>query len=232
VIPDLTALAILLGLVPGWVFLTLQSKQSPRGTQSLLMEAVGLVAVGILTTGVAVLMWVWAGNLDLPWLLSASGWARGGSVYLLTHLSQVALTIALAVAFSCLLAFGLAKLFYRGKGMHNPDGIVWWGAFREGVRYGEQPFVGVMMDDGVLIEGLLTGFTTDDKDSTGRDLALARPINVTWPGGNSIRQNIDRILIPERIMRYVTIIYVNPGADVSPTKPAVAPPTWRKNSGL
>lgn len=204
-IPDATALVILLGLVPGWVFWSLRSRHVPRGSRSTLSEVLELLAVGVLTTGVALFGWVLVDGLRLRWLLSASGWASGGGTYITRHLLQAAYTAALVMACACAAALGLSKLVHRGKGTHDPDGIVWWNAFQDNAA-GQWPYVGVMLDNGVLVEGLLTGFTTDNTAGTGRDLSLKAPIRVTPDGASAgIRQQVDRIVIPERVTRFVTV---------------------------
>ncbi len=112
------------------------------------------------------------------------------------------------MAFACALACGLSKLGPQVEGRHDPDGIVWWNAFHDHSA-GLKPYVGVMMTDGILIEGRLTGFTTDDAAGTGRDLALASPIRITPKGTNApIKQRMDRIIIPERLTCYITVHYL------------------------
>lgn len=208
-IPDTTALLVLLGLVPGWVFWSLGARHHPRGSRSTLSEVLELVAVGVLTTGVALLVWVLVDGLRVQSLLSASGWATGGEPYLTRHIPQAAFTAFLVMVCASGAAFGLSKSVHRGPRIHDPGGVVWWNAIQDHA-VGQQAYVGVMLDDGMLVEGLITGFTTDDTAGTGRDLALAAPIRVT-PGGaaTSVRQQVDRILIPERLTRWVTVRYVD-----------------------
>lgn len=216
VVPDLTALLILLGLVPGWVFWSRRARRTPRGARSSLSEVLELVAVGVLTTGVALVGWVLCDGLRLPWLLSATGWAVGGEPYLGHHVEQAVTTAAIVMAVASFAAYMLSKVGPKVEGSHDPDGIVWWNAF-QGHATGLIPYVGVMMEGGVLIEGRLTGFTTDSGDGTGRDLALASPIRVTPQGKVSVKQEIDRIIIPERLACYITVRYLpDPTAQTPP----------------
>lgn len=185
------------------------SKHHPRGSRSALTEVLELVAVGLLTTGVVLLGWVLVDGRHATWVLSASGWAGGGESYLRRHLTQAAFTTVLIMACASGAAFGLSKLVHRGKMTHDPGGVVWWNAFQNHPA-GQHAYVGVMLDDGMLVEGLLTGFTTDDTAGTGRDLALAAPLRITPKGAAApVRQQVDRIVIPERVTRCVTVRYID-----------------------
>lgn len=229
-IPDLTALLVLLGLVPGWVFWSQRARRTPRGSRSPLSEVLELVAVGVLTTGVALVAWVLCDGLHWSWLLSATGWADGGWSYLSRHVVQAVTTAAIVMVLSSVAALLLSKLGPKVEGSNDPDGIVWWNVFHDHAD-GLKPYVGVMMEDGLLIEGRLSRFTTDNAAGTGRDLALASPIKITPQGKTvSIKQVTERVIIPERLIRYINVLYLpDPNAQTLPPTEAVAGPVGAAN---
>jgi hypothetical protein len=213
VIPDTSALVILLGLVPGWIFWTLRSRYRPRGSRTNLAEVLELVAVSALTTGAAIAIWVLTDGLRIPGVLSPSDWARSGDSYLVDHLVSAVVTLALIVVLACALSLLLHKAIHRGKGEHDAEEFVWWKAFTDRPK-GTFPYVGLMLDDGVFIEGFLRAFTTEGSES-GREIALAAPIRVAAKDGAPVKQTVDGVVVPEQVIRYVTVLHTNPPSVVT-----------------
>lgn len=97
------------------------------------------------------------------------------------------------------IAGGLAWLARNGvPDEFHPAGAVWSRALAEQPD-GTYPWVGVRLQDGTIVEGVLK---TIDLSSSGddRDLALAAPIRVT-PSGSGLAQRhppLDRVVIPAR----------------------------------
>jgi hypothetical protein len=206
----------LLALVPAWVYLTQRRRHVPSGSRTTLSELLELVSVAAVTTGVAALLVTVASAANFPGTLSLTRWARDGDPYLAAHPLRAALNLSGVLALAAAAAYGLCRLKYRESPEHDQDGDVWWKAFDKRPK-GTWHYVGVMLDDGNLIEGLLVSFSTETAlTGESRDIALKRPIRLTAPGGQAVPQAIDRIVIPQHTIRFVTVVHASIPAPLLP----------------
>ena len=207
--PDAFGTLLALGLVPAWVYLSRRRQHVPAGARTTMSELLELFSVAVLTTGVALLVGVLASGLHAPGVVSIAQWTRRGSPYFAAHPVAVALNLAAVLAVAAGAAFALSWWRYRGVPEHDPDGDVWWKAFSHRPP-GRWHYVAVALDDGIVIEGLLISYATEVAlNGESRDVALGRPIRVTSSSGVKTAQDVDRIVVPEKSIRYVTSRYVD-----------------------
>lgn len=209
-VPNPLGLLILLALLPAWVYLTRRRRHIPSGARTSVSELLELVAVAVVTTGATTLAAIIAADSNVRGTVSLTLWRRDGVGYLAEHATRVALNVTVVLAVASAAAYGLARIRYRGPAEHDADGDVWWKAFDDRPK-GSIHYVGVMCDDGTLIEGQLVSFATETaRTGEQRDVAIARPIRVTAPGRPPTMKDIDRVVIPERTIRYVTDVHTTP----------------------
>lgn len=199
--------AVLLALVPGWLYTQLRSQLSPRPPMSNLSELLGSLAVGLATTGVSVALVALIPHDYLPFLVDISAWSSDGIVYLQRHIRESILTVVVVLAIAVLIAFALyVPQRIRRPAEFSSNRTVWMAAL--GVRPKKHvPYLGVMLHEGDLIEGILHGYSTNERPPDERDLALSRPIRRTRPGTGEKAFNVDieRIVIPGREIAYITV---------------------------
>ena len=182
----LGALLVLLAFVPGWVYLTWTERLQPTARRTDLHELLEIVAIGVATTGPAILAVVLVPHGWIPFTLDVERWAEEGSPYLQDHLRSGALTLFLVLLLALLFARGI---YWFGPRRAAPNaefhlrGNVWTKAL--GARpKGQLPWVGLQMLDGTLVEGVLHSMSLHEGED--RDIAVSQPIRVT-PAGEATR---------------------------------------------
>jgi hypothetical protein len=185
-------------LSPGLVLHRVLSRFLPRDSRSTVVELVELATVGALTTVVACVVVLGAGEV-VPVLLSPA------ELYTRPAPWSVLLSATLALALSFGLA-GLAGWWWLRKFARQPvrirEGSAWAGVL--GAKRDDKPaFLAVELTDGRLIEGVFrTVSVAEDPDRDA--LALRRPILVTGPDG-APRTEVDEdfVLIPRSVVKVV-----------------------------
>jgi flagellar biogenesis protein FliO len=217
-LPDVPlAFWVLLALLPGWIFVRLAETRCERPDRSQLAELLELAAVGFSTTAVSAIA---VASLSLikgfSWVFNVAAWAHTRNQYLGDHLATALGSMALIIALSCALAFGLFVLVHRrrrpGDRSFNVGGTVWVAALT--ALNGRMSTVGVYLHDGSIIEGVLFCCTAGTGDGP-REIALTAPIRVTRPNGNPYNVPVNRIVILESEIAFMTVGHV-PRPDGSP----------------
>jgi hypothetical protein len=185
-------------LSPGLVYHRVLSRFLPRDSRSTVVELVELATAGALTTAVACVAVLGAGEV-VPVLLSPA------ELYTRPHPWQVLLSATLALVLSFGLA-GVAGWWWVRKFGREPvrirEGSAWAGVLGA-KRDGKPAFLAVELTDGRLVEGVFrTVSVAEDPDRDA--LALRRPILVTGPNG-APRTEVDEdfVLIPRSIVKVV-----------------------------
>ncbi len=203
------ALLIALALVPGWLYLRLIERLQPRSGTSGLHQLLEVLAVGVATTGVSVIVVVLVPHRWMPFTLDVSAWVSKGDSYLRDHVRSATWSLALVFALAVLLACVLYWLRARKKPAEfRSQGNVWVHSL--GDRPTDKvPYVGLQLKDGRLVEGPLHSYTFDAEPGK-RDVALSGPIRVTAAGGGVAQPNpsLDRLIVPESQIEYITVIHV------------------------
>ena len=168
----LGAAIVLLALIPGWLHLRLRERLAPSPRATGLVELLGVLAVGLSTTGVSTVIVALVPHSWTPGLLDLDGWINGGDAYLRQHIraaaTSVGLIFVLAVAIAWLLYLPLQ---FRRPAEFQPHGSVWVHAL--GARpKGRVPWIGVQLRDGKFVEGLLHSYSLAEGSSDERDVAL------------------------------------------------------------
>lgn len=197
------AAALLLSLVPGWIFLRLTEKARRPRHQSDLQEVLELIAVGVLTTGLAVAavaVFRPAGVLNLKFPPTDARELR---------------ELALSVVGTFLLALGFAVAFafaFRSTSAAKKSSLVtsvWWDILSaEKVPPGMAPYALVTLNDDTLVEGIVSAFTWQSDSSHHRDIALRAPIRFPVGGGKSRKPPYDRLLIAGTDIKQLALKYV------------------------
>jgi len=202
----LSALLVLLAFVPGWLYLTWTERLQPTARRTGLHELLEVVAIGVATTGPAVLAVVLVPHRWVPFTLDLERWAENGGPYLQDHLRAAALTVVLVMVLALLLA---RAIYWFGPRRAAPGdefhlrGNVWTRAL--GARpKGQLPWVGLQLVDGTLVEGVLHSMSLHEGDD--RDIALTQPIRVTPHGEPTRPASLDRVVFPAREIRYITVL--------------------------
>jgi hypothetical protein len=168
-----------------------------------LSELIEIVAIGLATTGVSLLV---VAMVPLHFTIDVADWATGGTDYLAKHaraaIGTVALTLLLAVA----LAIGLHHLqIRRTRPEFHPEGSVWVHALGT-LSKGSVPWVSLKLTDGRLLEGLLHSYSLDDLGEQ-RDVALQAPIRIIdTPGGEPRSIAAHRVIMPFRKIDHILIV--------------------------
>lgn len=185
-------------LSPGLVYHRVLARFLPRDNRSTVVEVVELATVGALTTVVACVAVLGAGEV-VPALLSLTELVNTAA----PHPWRVLLSAVLALA----LSFGLAVLggwwWVRrfGRPGRITEGSAWAGVLAK-KRDGKPAYLAVELEDGRLIEGVFrTVSVAEDPDRDA--LALRRPIRVTNPGGTPADADEDFVLIPRSVVKAV-----------------------------
>lgn len=208
------ALLVALAFIPGWLYLTWASRLRLPAKRTALHETFQLIAIGLATTGPAVLLFMLVPHRWLPFTIDLAAWVGNDGDYRESHLKQAALTVILVLGvaiFFALLIFMIASRKAPHGAEFPASGSVWVHAI--GDRPTDVfPWVGIAMLDGSLVEGFLHSQTTTDA-TNDRDIALTAPVYVSPPGQSRLFSPIDRIIVPAREIRYLTVRHV-PKADL------------------
>jgi hypothetical protein len=226
VLPDsLGVLVIALALVPGWLYLRLRERLRPPSSATGLSQLLEVVAVGLLTTGVSVLLLSLIPHRWLPWLIDLKAWAALGNDHLRHNVRNSMISVAVVLGLASLAAVAL-HLLQRASSSDrfNPESSVWGQALGRRPE-GTAPWVGLQLRDGPFVEGVLHSLSFGHEDQDERDIALTRPIRVTDDGGLARYVEIDRVIVPGREILYISVIHA-PEADTTGT---AAPPHGRPN---
>jgi len=192
------AAAFLLALVPGWTYLRLRARRDPALPRTGLDQMLEVVAVGLMTTGMAVALWAllpasWTHLADVTKLAGTHG-----DAYAQGHVRRDVSTLLVVFVLAEALAYSLFALLHRGRRQEFARETVWAGAL--GTRPTGQPWITVEMRDGRLIEGWLYAYPTGDEHEH-RDLALqgtpSAPLRVTKPGQPPQHHPADRLILAE-----------------------------------
>lgn len=212
----LVALFIILALVPGWFYLRLVERLERPRTSSTLYELLEVLAVGVATTGVGVLIFILLPHSWLPFTVDAVKWSTGGNKYLKQHLREGAAAAALVFATSMAIAFVLARLRARRRTAEFDRHDDVWNQALGRRPPGTHPFVGLKLSDGRLVEGSLHAFPLNTGDGP-KDIALCRPLRVTPAEGGPARDlpNVDRLIFDSSRIDYISVL-------LAPVSPAVA----------
>lgn len=176
-IPD-NAVGLLLfvaSLAPGYVYTIISERYEPRGERSALMEAVGLVLVGALSSAVALLVLLIVaqatGFLDLRRAL------EHGKDYLANE--PVKVLVSLVAALLLALAFAVIAAWFvhrKQKPSLRPNRPVWLEVERK-AREGANPaFVAIQLRDGRVLEGFADAYSVVTAGDERRDFALQAPV--------------------------------------------------------
>jgi hypothetical protein len=181
----------------------------PRARRSSLTEVLELLAVAAITTGPPALAAAIAPDWWRSHVFDVSRLLTEGTAYLAGHLRGAAVELVLILVVAVLLAEVLARLARKGvPDEFHPAGADWSRALAERPD-GTYPWVGVMLQDGTLVEGVLK---TIDLTSSGddRDLALAAPIRVTPPGRTYAQRHptLERVVVPAREIQWITAMHL------------------------
>lgn len=200
---------IALALVPGWLYLRLSGWLRPSSEETTLRELLEVFAIGLATTGVGVLILILAPHDRVPFLLDINAWARQGNGYLRQNIRPAALSAAAAL----LVALTVAVLLYlaqrlRQSAEFRPQGSVWVHAL--GARpKGKLPWIGLQLNDGKFVEGVLHSYSLTEGGAEERDIALQRPIRVSHePDGQTQLLDLDRFIVSCREIAHITVIHV------------------------
>lgn len=206
------AAAFLFSLIPGWWFLRrTESSRRPRDL-SALQEVLELVGVGLLTTGLTVVL----GLLIRPQLVLRHKWPANTAGEIRLDVALVLGTIFIAT----LLAEVAARVTRRLD--PAPDSEVnigvWWAILRpEKVPVGQLAYVALSLKDGDTVEGVLDTYTWAP-DVAHRDIALKGTIKFTqpvagrlWRRPSSVTKTTpyDRLVVPEAQIKHVALKYIN-----------------------
>jgi hypothetical protein len=205
---DIGGVLLLLALIPGWLYLRLQERLRPPSGTTGLGELLEVVAVGLATTGVsAVALALWPYRFA-PILLDVDAWSAGGDAYLRDHVRPALGSLVAVLLLAVGIAYGLYWLQQRRLPTEfRPQGNVWVHAL--GARpKGTVPWVGLQLDDGRLVEGVLHSYTLDGSTDE-RDVALSRPIRVTTQPGDAPQAlgHLDRLIVPDRSIVHISVVH-------------------------
>lgn len=199
------ALVALLSLVPGWVFLRLRQRHTPVHQAAGLGQLLEVLGVGLATTGTAAVVLVVVPHRWLPFLADIDAWALEGGAYAAAHPRNVVASAAALLLLACGIAAAADRLTRRERTEIRLGPGVWVHALRERPR-GTEPYVALALNDGTLVEGLLHSFSLEPCEV--RDVALRAPIRVTPVGAARGRVAVERVVVPEREIRYITVQHV------------------------
>lgn len=203
----LSAFLLLLVFVPGWAYLAWMERVRPAAGRRGLSELLEVVAMGVATTGPAILLLILIPHRALPFTIDLEQWADGGAEYLASDLDGLAWSAVLVLGVALLMAYLLYRMQRRGRSKEfHPEAGVWARALGARPR-GKVPWVGIMLKDGRLVEGVLHSFTLNDIGDD-RDVALGKPIRVTETG-QSVAVNLpalERFVVSAREIEYMTVV--------------------------
>lgn len=225
-LPDVPlAFWVLLALLPGWIFVRLAETKSERPDRSQLAELLELAAVGFSTIAVSALA---VASLSIAksfsWLFNIEAWAHARNQYLGDHLGAALVSMTLIIILSCVLAVGLFFALHgrrSGDGIFSAGGTVWVAALTT-APIGMMNAIGVHHHDGTIVEGLFLGCTAGTGDGP-REVSLTAPIRVTPANGEPYATPVNRIVILDTEIAYMTVRHVVKPAVTTKDKSTIRP---------
>lgn len=197
---------LVLALVPGWVYLRLRQRHTAVLQTLGLAQLLEVFAVGLVTTGSAVFLFVLVPHAWLPFAVDVDAWAEQGSAYTRTNPRVVLTTGAGLLLIACAGSWLLDRALRRQRSELYLGPGVWVYALRERPK-GMRPYLGATLEDGTLVEGLLHSCSMEASEV--RDVALSAPIRITDPGQDTPRSvQVERVVLPEREIRHITVLHV------------------------
>lgn len=162
-------------LVPGLVWLRISEARIFRPQRSPVLEVAELAILGCCFTAGAALL---VATLSLVWsppLLDILVWTTASNMsdYLLGNLPQFVLSGFLTVALSIIFAAGSARVVYRGRTANLRSWYTVWQELHEIAKADANPFLGLDLTDGQVIEGVLHRCPTHGDD---KQVSLRAPI--------------------------------------------------------
>ncbi|MFJ6537476.1 DUF6338 family protein [Paenarthrobacter sp. NPDC091711] len=198
----------LLGLVPGWIFLVSRERYVRTPPRSGLGELLQVSSAGLGLTGTAFLLWSLFSEVLAPaGFISLEQLGRSNSGYLENHPRHVVMTVAVILIVACLLALLLAWILRRNVPASYQPGSPWEQAFA-GVPKGKFVWVGVQLNEGELIEGVLHSFDVAEATDGDRDIVLSAPIYVSQDQ-ERVTRPLDRVVISSDKIDHISAIYVD-----------------------
>jgi flagellar biogenesis protein FliO len=202
-----TALLVVLALVPGWVYLRLVERLGPRSSDSPLHQLLEVLAVGAATTGVSAFVVAVLPHRWLPFTLDIGAWATGGPDYLRVHWRSAAGSVAMIF----ILATILAVVFYGVRAWSKPPEFEShnnWVQSLGNRPAGTAVWVGLHLEDGRGVEGVLHSYSLDE-DPAKRDVTLAKPIRITEKGAVEVQYllNLDRLMVPASKITFIGVVH-------------------------
>lgn len=166
------AFALLLALVPGFVFLRLTRSVRRPSDQTGLQELFEIIAVGILTTGVAVGVAVWAYPTEFTGAIRSFPTSESG----IRETVRGGLLVVVAAVSLAVVAGSVVRLSSADK-KYVPT--VWESVFGE-TRADHERHVMFELADGRVFDGPIRAYTVTTSDGT-RQLAIWGSIRLTKP---------------------------------------------------
>ncbi|SNT61906.1 hypothetical protein SAMN05216276_108615 [Streptosporangium subroseum] len=199
---------LLLALVPGWLYLRLRERLRPRSGATGLNELIEILAVGLVTTGVAAfLLLIAVPHSWLPFLVDVQAWAKSGTGYLRQNVHLAANSIASILLVASSIACGLYLLNRRRvPAEFEPQGGVWVHSLGARPR-GTVPWVGLRLNDGTLLEGVLHSYTLTESALEARDIALQAPIMMTDSSQVRHPLALDRFIVSGKEIAHISIVH-------------------------
>ncbi|MET8778795.1 DUF6338 family protein [Nocardia sp. NPDC004654] len=197
-LPGSLALVFLtFSLIPGWWHLRLLERTRPAGKTGGLNELLQVLAVGLATTGSAILVLIllpkgWPND----WLADPAALFKGGNAYAQANLRRVAVTAAAVLALACVIAI----LLYYVRSVGSQRGFKQlgdpWVYSLGNWPKDKVPYIAIELTDGRQIEGVLHTYSTDN-GSSKPDIALKDCIRITPKDEDEpIRTLHDIVVVP------------------------------------
>lgn len=196
---SLGALLGVLGLIPGWLFLSRTERVRRPGPRSGLRELVELVAVGLATTGASVLI----GSTLFPRAIREALAGHAGTA---ERFREDVWCISALLVGSMVISMVLAWIANRRRGPRYSEGV-WETAFGADPGDGRLRHAVIELLDGRTIDGPLLGYTLSRSDE-GPSIALGAPIFFTRKGDRR-RVRYDSLVVQSEQARFAAITYAD-----------------------
>lgn len=198
---SLSALAVLLSLVPGFIFLRVTDSVRQPSQQTPLQEAAEMVAVGVATTGVAVAV----GLLIAP----DTVFDRLTKLPTTPGATRIAVVVIGGILFfATLLSLGLAALRHGTAGEKRYAPNVWESVFGE-TKPGRQRHVSFELIDGRTFDGPLRSYTVSTGIDGTRQLAIKGPIRLTLATSSRPHDTVyDFVVVDSSAIRFAAMKHV------------------------
>jgi Family of unknown function (DUF6338) len=181
----------------------------PRPGDSPLHQLLEVLAVGAATTGVSAFIVAILPHSWLPFALDAGAWAAGGPDYMRVHWRSAAGSVAVVY----ILATIIGVVFYRIRALSKPpefEGHNNWIQSLGQRRAGTAVWVGLHLEDGRGVEGVLHSYSLDE-DPAKRDITLGKPIRITEKGTDEVQYlpGLDRLMVPASKITFIGVVHTN-----------------------